>query len=70
MKVYVCDNVRCDKNCPESEMVTLKGYTGNAGGILLPDRFQEKHFCNSDCFEVWLSNEAKICKLCKKGTKS
>ncbi|KKN77215.1 hypothetical protein LCGC14_0361930 [marine sediment metagenome] len=62
MLVYKCDAGLCDETCGESEMVTLKGYTGQSGGILLPKRFQEKHFCDAKCFEDWLILEAQVCK--------
>lgn len=62
MILYKCDNALCDKNCNISDMVTLKGYTGLSGGVLLPDKYQEKHFCNGECFETWLIIEANICK--------
>lgn len=62
MKIYKCDSSLCDKNCAEDEMVTLKGYAGLSGGILLPDSFLEKHFCNSACFEDWAILEAQVCK--------
>lgn len=62
MKIYKCDNSLCDKNCDKNEMLTLKGYTGLSSGILLPDSFQEKHFCNGGCFEDWIIIEAQVCK--------
>lgn len=62
MKIYKCDAGLCNEQCEESKMVTLKGYTGLSGGILLPDRFHEKHFCDDKCFEDWLILEAQVCK--------
>ena len=60
MKIYKCDRNLCDNVCNESEMITLNGYTGLSGGILLPDAYQEKHFCSAQCFEVWIVLEAKV----------
>jgi len=52
MKYYQCD--LCG-NVTSSELgVELKGVTGTSGGILLPERLQEKHFCNPDCFWKWI----------------
>ena len=62
MKIYKCDRNLCDEICDENKMITLKGYTGLSGGILLPDSFQEKNFCSALCFEVWIVLEAQICK--------
>lgn len=49
----------CGNRCGQ-EFITLKGYVGSSAGILLPDRFQEKHFCDGDCFETWCVVEARV----------
>ena len=50
MKYYKCDNCAATIKNPE---VSLNGVTGTSGGILLPEQFHEKHFCNPDCFWQW-----------------
>jgi hypothetical protein len=52
MKYYECD--WCKKKIIEDKMVTLKGAVGLSGGILLPERLQEKHFCDPKCFWEWI----------------
>ena len=51
MKNYTCDTCEATISNPK---IILKGLTGTSGGILLPDRFIEKHFCGSDCFLDWV----------------
>jgi len=52
MKIFKCDNDDCD-NTQSSPKVTLKGITGTSGGILLPEVFHVKHFCDPKCFWAW-----------------
>jgi len=49
MKLYRCDN--CNEERPSIEVI-LKG-VGGFSGLLLPDRLQEKHFCDPKCFWEW-----------------
>lgn len=52
MNHYTCDD--CGTTVSEPKVV-LKGVIGTSGGILLPERFQEKHFCKPACFWRWVS---------------
>ena len=53
MKKYECD--ACNKEIGGGEPdIKLSGIAGTSGGILLPGRFQEKHFCCEDCFRDWM----------------
>ena len=49
-KHYTCDF--CKENIYEPE-VMLRGVVGVSGGILLPEKYQERHFCSSECFWNW-----------------
>lgn len=51
MKHYTCDNCKIEISEPE---VILKGVLGTSGGILLPERLHEKHFCKPTCFWQWI----------------
>ena len=52
MKYFDCDN--CKKTTTGDPDIWLNGITGTSGGILLPSRFIEKHFCSVDCFWEWI----------------
>jgi len=51
MKFWKCD--QCGVELVSEPEVTLNGVGGMAGGILLPERYKEKHFCRPQCFYVW-----------------
>lgn len=51
MKYYKCDHCKKEKTVMAVELKGVKG--SNEGAILLPDRDQERHFCNPDCFWFW-----------------
>jgi hypothetical protein len=53
MKFIRCD--QCQKEVFEP-VVTLNGIH-HGSGILLPERFHEKHFCSPDCFWAWIKKE-------------
>jgi len=54
MKHYTCDN--CEKAGYGNDVeVVLKGISGTSGGILLPEKLQEKHFCCPECFWEWVN---------------
>lgn len=52
MKFYRCNF--CEKEINEA-LVVLNGIVGISGGILLPERFHQKHFCSPICFWDWVS---------------
>lgn len=53
MKAFICDC--CKKTFYSRDThVELKGIIGTSGGILLPERFHEKDFCNPECFWEWV----------------
>ena len=58
MIVTKCD--KCGGESGQQNLVTIRGFTGLSGGITLPDRFQEKHFCGKRCFVEWLYEDAKL----------
>ena len=49
-----CDH--CENNiCGPKPEITLKGYKRTSdGGILLPERYHEQHFCDRACFVEWM----------------
>uniref|UniRef100_A0A6M3LBZ2 Uncharacterized protein n=1 Tax=viral metagenome TaxID=1070528 RepID=A0A6M3LBZ2_9ZZZZ len=51
MIFFQCDE--CSKKVGGVPEVKLNGITGTSGGILLPERFHEKHFCKPACFWNW-----------------
>lgn len=51
MIYYICDN--CNKVTVGDPEVKLKGISGTSGGILLPEKYIEKHFCCPTCFWRW-----------------
>ena len=58
---YTCDE--CGQNIGGGEpSIKLEGIVGTSGGILLPERFHKKHFCNTICFWEWIDkyNPSKI----------
>lgn len=55
---YQCDV--CHKWIARDPEITLKGYIGARGGILLPERLQALHFCSNKCFEVWIDKKELI----------
>ncbi len=57
MEIVKCD--KCWNECGP-EPITLKGFTGLSGGILLPDGYHVKDFCGPDCFLKWLREDAQI----------
>ena len=69
MKHYRCDE--CGKETGQNGTgaeppIVLKGIAGTSGGILLPERFLEKHFCSPECFWDWadkhnINNEEVDC---------
>jgi len=57
MKHYTCDNCKIEISEPE---VILKGVLGTSGGILMPERLHEKHFCKPACFWQWADEKHPI----------
>jgi len=53
MKHYTCDNCEAVISGGDPN-VFLNGIIGSSGGILLPELFQEKHFCGPECFWQWV----------------
>jgi hypothetical protein len=51
MKRTICDE--CGRGIPGEE-ISLKGYQGRHGGILLPERLKEFDFCSNKCLERWI----------------
>ena len=58
MEQTVCD--KCKNVCGGEDVIEVKGFVGLSGGILLPERFHRKHFCNRRCFVQWLYEDANI----------
>jgi len=50
--IYKCDE--CGKESTSKKDVQLSGISGTSGGILLPERFSNRMFCNPVCFWVWV----------------
>lgn len=48
---YICN--QCHEETVSPLPVVLNGVGGRGGGILLPEAFAEKHFCNPECFWRW-----------------
>lgn len=63
MKFYRCD--MCEIEEQGEPPVVLTGVTGLSGGILLPERFHEKHFCSPGCFWEWVEkyNPKKVVQV-------
>lgn len=57
MICYECD--WCQKIKHGKPEIILKGIVGTSGGILIPERFHEKHFCDPECFWKWIDKYKK-----------
>lgn len=60
MKIIKCD--KCLGECGP-DIITVKGFSGLSGGILLPDSYSIKDFCCVKCFTQWLIEDAQIVEL-------
>lgn len=47
----ICDE--CKREITEKG-VTLKGWQGRHGGVMLPEGLKEFDFCGAFCFESWV----------------
>jgi len=53
MIVYRCDF--CDSESASEPKIKLKGFTDHKEAqILLPEQFQERHFCSRGCFIAYI----------------
>ena len=51
MKKTFCD--QCGKEIAGQE-ISIEGYQGAHGGILLPERLKNFDFCSNRCLEKWV----------------
>ena len=56
MKYFKCDF--CESSVVEPGVI-LHGIVGASGGVLLPEKFHEKHFCKPECFWKWVEKFKK-----------
>jgi len=49
---YKCDY--CGKESTAKPKVNLKGICDSKGGILLPEEYHSKDFCEPECFWLWI----------------